>query len=147
MGVSTSSLSGGSLMVKYCDPGSIPGHRAKLISMYTINPTWEQAFRWAMLRQDYPFVVALGAVSLIAFFIVIYGVYSSAKWLPRVFENANIFGAFSFVTIAVAATCFLSTPINIKQNNDRLVSKEIKDNPTPYWDSLAAGHHIIDGPY
>jgi len=127
--------------------GSIPCPRAKFFTMYTISPTWEQAFKWAMLRQDYPYVVVLGAIALFVFFVVIAGVYSSAKWLPKWLENANYFGVTSFVLLAVAATCFLSTPLNIKQNNDRVVPKEIKDNPTPYWDSLAAGHHIIDGPY
>lgn len=100
-----------------------------------------------MLRQDYPYVIILGVFALAALSVVLIGVYSAAKWLPRWLENANFFGAFSFVMLAIAATCFLSTPISIKQNNNRVVPKEIKDNPTRYWDSLAAGHHIIDGPY
>ena len=115
--------------------------------MYTISPSWEQAFKWATLRPDYALAVAIGIIALAFFVIILVGIYSGAKWLPKAFENNFLFGWVSLGLLGLALACFLSTPLNIKQNNNRLVPKEIKDNPAAYWDSLAAGHHIVDGPY
>ncbi len=100
-----------------------------------------------MLRPDYTVSIVFGIILIIAFAITLTGIFSNASWLPARFENVHFAHIFLFVLLSASFICFFATPINIKNNNGRLVSKEVYENPKPYWDSLASGHHLIDGPY
>lgn len=116
--------------------------------MYTIEPTWAQAFQWAMQRSDYWIYLGFAIACFLCFFIIMRGWVTYANWMPQsIVEDEKKLYALLFAFIIGGFTFIYGIPANIRFDNKRSVPKEIYDNPTPYWDSLLAGHHIIDGPY
>lgn len=115
--------------------------------MYTIYPTWAQAFKWALMRPDYPLFLFFSLVSFLAFAMILMGQIRGANWFPKMWADERYPFTAMFIFFALGTVFFLTTPINIKNNNGKVVPKEIYENQKPFWDSLANGHHLIDGPY
>lgn len=125
----------------------------KDVTYYKIAPTWGQASAFANQRGDRAFTIILGIIFLTVFVGLFVGQATDASWLPKVFENVNIFMGALFLSIVFSVYFFFGDASSVKWNNDKWIQKEVYDeamksgSTQPIWDSLQNNCLIVDGPY
>lgn len=123
-------------------------------NFYLLSPTWGQSFDYASKRADRYLYVGLAVLLMgMAVFLVL-SKAKDASWLPRFFDNNNIFNLALWLLLVSSISSFMAHPGGIRFNNDKWVNKidydkAIKESGSaqPIWDSLETNCLIVDGPY
>lgn len=109
------------------------------------SPTWDQAFHYAAQRPDYATTSTIGFALIAAGVVVLVGMFSGARWVPKWFENNNITFTLLFLLIGFGIYFLAGSAIGIRQENKYWLKKDV--NQKAFFDSLANKHKLIDGPY